>query len=210
MAGRPGRSGGHNKKPLSQHVLEGTYQPCRHGPKAAGHVLAMPKPAPDWRPSASDVAALSVRGRAWLDAALEAYVFSAVDGLRLLEVCRTVSRVEALEVAGASPELTRESWLLRNGRRWPWSGAVIRRRPRETGLRLEYVDWLLEGHPRQPDDGDPLRRESAYDTFVEFDEPPPDLAGLWHLHRVELLNEWRRRGGQGKPWGARFDGGGQP
>ena len=112
MAGRPGRSGGHNRKPLSEHLLQNTYRAARHGPKVPGSVLAMPKPAADWRPSASDVQALSVRGRAWLDAALEAYVFSAVDGLRLLEVCRTVSRVEALEGAGASPELTRESRLL--------------------------------------------------------------------------------------------------
>ena len=52
------------------------------------------------------------------------------------------------------------------------------RRWREPSLRLEYVDWLLEGHPRHPDDGDPLRHESVYGTFVEFDEPPPDLAAL--------------------------------
>jgi hypothetical protein len=36
MAGRPGRSCGHNKIPLEQHILRGTFNPSRHG----------------WRPSA--------------------------------------------------------------------------------------------------------------------------------------------------------------
>ena len=33
MAGRPGRSGGHNKISLEQHLKRGTFNRTRHGPK---------------------------------------------------------------------------------------------------------------------------------------------------------------------------------
>ena len=47
MAGRPGRSGGHNRLSVEQHILRGTFNPTRHGsrpsPLAVG---AVPRTAP--------------------------------------------------------------------------------------------------------------------------------------------------------------------
>jgi hypothetical protein len=38
-------------------------------------------------------------------------------------------------------------------------------------------------------------------------EPYTDHERLWREHRAELLTEWERRGGKGKPWGMRtFEG----
>lgn len=78
--------------------------------------------------------------------------------------------------------------------------------PPPVALRLELVDWLLEGHCRRPDERDPLRRDGVYDGFLEFDTPGPDLPALWRAHRTALLDEWARRGGRGRPWAAKqFD-----
>lgn len=72
-------------------------------------------------------------------------------------------------------------------------------------LRVELVDWLLDGAVRNGDDNDPARAPGVYDAFLEFDTPGPDLPALWATHRAWLLEEWRRRGGVGQPWAARFD-----
>lgn len=72
-------------------------------------------------------------------------------------------------------------------------------------LRLEVVDWLLEGQVRRSDEADPLRATGVYDSFIEFDEPGPDLAAAWRQHQPWLLAEWTRRGGLGQPWATRFD-----
>lgn len=74
-------------------------------------------------------------------------------------------------------------------------------------LRLEYVDWLLEGRTRSNDEADPLRRAGVYDAFLEFVwwEAGPDLLGLWQQHRAWLIAEFARRGGVGQPWAACLD-----
>ena len=79
-----------------------------------------------------------------------------------------------------------------------------RRSPQSAALPLEITDWLLEGHVRACDDADPARAPGRYDAFLEFDEPGPDLRGLWHAHRSELLREAARRGIT-EPWGRCFD-----
>ena len=76
-------------------------------------------------------------------------------------------------------------------------------------LNLALIDWLLNGQPRTGAEIAALGAEGAgYDAFIEFEMPGPDLAALWRQHRGWLLAEWQRRGGQGQPWGARFDAGG--
>jgi hypothetical protein len=74
-------------------------------------------------------------------------------------------------------------------------------------MRLEVVDWLLEGRVRLNDEHDPLRRAAVYDPFLEFVwwEAGPDLLGLWQQHRAWLRAEFARRGGVGEPWAACLD-----
>ena|SRR3990167_9711136 len=43
MAGQPGRSGGHNRKPTKIHLVQGTYQPCRHSPNEPVPEEGIPK-----------------------------------------------------------------------------------------------------------------------------------------------------------------------
>ncbi len=81
----------------------------------------------------------------------------------------------------------------------------MRRRTRQPALRLELIDWLIEGHVRAAG-GD---RPDHYDAFIEFDEPAPDLAALWRVHRAELIAESQRRG-IAQPWGLQFDRQGAP
>ena len=90
---------------------------------------------------------------------------------------------------------------------------MIRRRPSAAVPRLEVIDWLLLGGPLANDETDPLRSEgSGYDSFLEFTDEldESDLAALWRQHRRALLDEFRRRGLPGEPWGARFDRDGHP
>jgi hypothetical protein len=47
MAGRPGRSGGHNRLSVEEHLLRGTYNATRHGPRPSAVVPAvMPRAEP--------------------------------------------------------------------------------------------------------------------------------------------------------------------
>ena len=82
------------------------------------------------------------------------------------------------------------------------------RRRLDTRLALNggLVDYLLLGETKhgaafvQAELEDP-----DYDGFVEFLPPSrADIAALWRQHRAALLEEWRRRGGQGAPWCERF------
>jgi hypothetical protein len=78
---------------LSAHILAGTFRESRHGAAAAA-VLSMPS---DWRPSQAQIAVLGPRARMWLDAALGLYRFDALEGERLLEALRVMTRIEVLE-----------------------------------------------------------------------------------------------------------------
>jgi len=67
MAGRPGRSGGHNKLSPQEHLLRGTWNVTRHGPKPSGLALAsvLATPRVDAMPAAV-VEGLSGRGLAFV------------------------------------------------------------------------------------------------------------------------------------------------
>lgn len=98
-AGRP-------STPLSEHLLRGTYRPDRHGPRS--NVATMPVlPAPDWRPTAADLAELGPRARRWLDHVVTAYQLDPVEGESVLLAMRCLTRIEALEAAVASSGVLR-------------------------------------------------------------------------------------------------------
>ena len=118
---RGGRRPGAGRKPksLASHVLSGTFLPDRHGDRtgtAAAAVLTMPAPASacDWRPSEAEIQALSPLAQTWLHATLTLYQLDALEGQRLLEALRVLSRVEVLESTSgmtAAGALTRERKL---------------------------------------------------------------------------------------------------
>lgn len=91
-AGRP-------RKPLAEHLARGTYRPDRHGPRPIGNVLAMPAPVTDWRPTNAERSELGDRARDWLDAVLNLFAIDDLEGRRLLEALRTLTRIEQLEAA---------------------------------------------------------------------------------------------------------------
>lgn len=97
------------------------------------------QPAPDWRPSPADLEALSPRARARLALALEDFTFDALDGERLLDACRSLSRVELLEAA-----LTAEGVTARE------SDRLLRALARESRVFLSL--WANLNLPRRTDD----------------------------------------------------------
>ena len=106
---RPGS--GRKPKSIHEHLLRGTFRRSRHALRlAAGATAAAPEA--QWCPAPADVQGLSPRGVTWLTTALDAYTFTPLNALRLLELARTVSRIEQIEAAGASSALVREHRLL--------------------------------------------------------------------------------------------------
>ena len=96
---RPGA--GRPRKSLAAHALHGT-RPARHGQlgtATAATVLTMPSAAQagDWRPTESEIEPLSPLARKWLAAALSLYHLDPLEGERLLECLRVLSRIEVLE-----------------------------------------------------------------------------------------------------------------
>ena len=104
MAGKPGRSG-RPRKPLSYHVLAGSYRPDRHGPLPANVAVMPAASVAGWQPTEAQRAGLGVAGRALMDDVLGAYEPSLVDGLQLLEAARAADvlatlRAEAVPICG--------------------------------------------------------------------------------------------------------------
>jgi hypothetical protein len=122
MAGRAGRSGGHNKLSLARHVAAGTYRKDRHGPLPA-NVLPMPMAAQDWRPSPTEIRGLGPQAVALLEATLAAYQLSPIEGVHVLVALRALTRLEALEA-----ELARDGTVSRDGAPSPYLAAIARER----------------------------------------------------------------------------------
>ena len=79
MAGRPGRSGGANRKTLEELQTAGTFKMSRHGHLLAGNVRAMP--GPGWSPTEEERAELGPRALDRLGVTLAEFSFGAVEGL---------------------------------------------------------------------------------------------------------------------------------
>ena len=110
---------GRRPKPVSAHLLEGTFRPSRHAHRTA----SPPATLPDWYPSPADAARLGPRAQLWLAAVVALYQFNELEGLKLLEALRALTRVEQLEANGPSAALTRESKLFA----LLWSGLQLER-----------------------------------------------------------------------------------
>ena len=116
---RGGRRPGAGRKPksLASHRLAGTFRADRHGDRAATAAAVLPMPAPlsarDWRPSVAEVQALSPLAQTWLHATLTLYQLDLVEGQRLLECLRVLSRIEVLD---ATTGMTAAGALVRERR----------------------------------------------------------------------------------------------
>ena len=88
MAGRPGRSGGHNRISLEAHVLRGTFNPTRHPARIPT--------GPAWDPAPAQLEALGAAGRAFVARLQAAYTVAAIDGEFVLEAAVSVDRLAEL------------------------------------------------------------------------------------------------------------------
>jgi hypothetical protein len=79
MAGRPGRSGGHNKLSLAEHVLRGTVNVTRHL-----RTVSEAAPSAPWAPLSEDVATLGEAGRQWLTRWLQHFECTLHEGTLVL------------------------------------------------------------------------------------------------------------------------------
>jgi hypothetical protein len=104
---------GRPRKTFASLKLAGTLRADRHQDRigsaagqAAAVVLPMPEPArTDWRPTLADVAMLAPRAGALLQATLEHFAFSPVEGRLLLESMNALSRSERLETEAGTAAL---------------------------------------------------------------------------------------------------------
>jgi len=87
-AGRPGRSGGHNKLSPAEHLLRGTFNATRH--------TALIPAGPAWDPTAAQLEALGDDGRAFLARLQADYALGALDGVLALEGAHAVDRLVEL------------------------------------------------------------------------------------------------------------------
>ena len=96
---RGGRRPGAGRKPksLASHRLAGTFRANGTGtgprPRRRSCRCRRRSQPVDWRPSEAEVQALSPLAQTWLSAALTLYQLDALEGQRLLEALRVLSRV---------------------------------------------------------------------------------------------------------------------
>ena len=85
MAGRPGRSGGHNRLSVEAHLLRGTFNPSRHArPASTG---------PAWVPVPAALERLGPDGRDFIGRMTATYEFSGVEGEMVMEAATMVDRL---------------------------------------------------------------------------------------------------------------------
>jgi hypothetical protein len=95
MAGRKGRSGGHNRLSLETHLLRGTFNATRHGRRAAAAQAAV-LTSPELMPPAL-VEGLQGRGREFVEQTWAAYAgWSPPDLVLLHEAGLVLDQLETL------------------------------------------------------------------------------------------------------------------
>jgi len=130
-AGRPGRSGGHNRLSPAEHLLRGTFNATRH--------TALLPPGPGWDPTPADLAALGDDGRAFVARIHAGYAVAVVDGVLVLDGAHAVDRLVAIRAARHRAAGKRLAALDRQELAWmrALSGCVLALRPRLLQPRAE-------------------------------------------------------------------------
>lgn len=111
MAGRPGRSGGHNRISLEAHVLRGTFNPTRHAPET-------PLGSRPWQPPPAALAALGAAGRAFLRRQRARYAFTPLEGEVALEMAVIADRLAELRATRADVKAIELDGLDKRERDW--------------------------------------------------------------------------------------------
>jgi len=104
MSGVAGRSGGHNRLSVEQHVFRGTFVPSRHGRRP--EPTTGPVSAADRRRTLKGLSPAARRLAAALLETFEGWDVAALQTLRSYAL--SCDRLAALEAAGASSALYRE------------------------------------------------------------------------------------------------------
>jgi hypothetical protein len=86
--GRPGRSGGHNRIAVAEHVLRGTFNATRHTPQLP--------PGPSWQPESAVLEALGADGLALVGRLRASYPLSPIEGELVLEAGHAADRLAEL------------------------------------------------------------------------------------------------------------------
>jgi hypothetical protein len=97
MAGKPGRTAP-NRIPPEVHWLRGTFRKDRHTRPSSSKTA-------DWTPTAPQLAALGVAGRAFVDRVRADYVFVPLEGEVVLQAAQVLDRLEALRQARDGADL---------------------------------------------------------------------------------------------------------
>src|SRR5262245_42271173 len=91
---------GRKRKPVHDHLRDGTFRPSRHGPRPT-NVLTMPVPASAWQPTPVDLVGLGDAGKALVERVLDEYEPSLTDGLQVIEAAHAADTLARLR---AEPE----------------------------------------------------------------------------------------------------------
>ena len=130
---RPGA--GRKRKPIADLVFTGRYRPDQHGPLPAtvGNLAMQPPVSRGWQPTEAERAELGPVAMKWLSAALAGYQFDPLEGQRVMQALRSLTRAEALERTIAEQGL-----CLADGSPHPALAALVR----ETRVFLSLWAYL--------------------------------------------------------------------
>ena len=117
MAGRPGRSGGHNRLPVEVHLLRGTFNATRHGKLLAAR-------GPVWVPTAEALEPLGASGKAFIGRLHATYEMSPLDAEVAIEAAHAVDRLYEIRVRRTN--FTLEDQQLLDGHERAWQRALCR------------------------------------------------------------------------------------
>jgi hypothetical protein len=110
MSGMPGRSG-RRRKPIADHIANGTYRPGKHGPKPVSLPAWPPSPlswpqtaaqAPPWQPDGAVLAALGDAGRHFLTSMVNSFAIDIVQGALLVRAAETLDDLTVWRATAAT------------------------------------------------------------------------------------------------------------
>jgi hypothetical protein len=68
-------------------------------------------------------------------------------------------------------------------------------------LNAALIDFFLLGWDGVDRHAAAARGDEDYNWLLPWELTDEEAAALWRSHRTWLMQEWKRRGGKGQPWG---------
>src|SRR5262245_11462489 len=100
MAGQPGRSGGHNRIPIAEHLRRGTFRVGRHGKRPKPGEL--PGEDPTWSPGEDDLERLGPVGRKFVEDVVRAFAVQGLGARLVVEAAKTLDELSVWEQTAAT------------------------------------------------------------------------------------------------------------